>query len=133
MNGREREILGVADGDGAKTLRDAVVALIARDEERERIRTELRAQDDHRWRRMETNTDAMRDDIGDLKVSLQELPCLMDAKIAVCRDERQAETADAISDAAKRRTLSSVATDWRTWMIFVVTAANVVFLAASRL
>lgn len=94
-------------------LVQTVSGLVGRFDAQEQARAEAREQDNH-WRdRMEQKVDRMAE-------SLNEMPCVMDEKIAACREDRETVTRDAVADASRRHVLASVATDWRTWVAFAV-------------
>jgi gas vesicle protein len=80
MNADEREILGVDDAKGLSNLRDAVVSLLVRDDEREKTRKELRAADDHWRQRMEEKTDRQYEVIDALRTAVERVPTLVDER-----------------------------------------------------
>ena len=87
-------------------------------EAQELHRKELRAADDHWRERMEEKTDKMYARIDELAECVADVPCVMDAKIAACRDEREELTREAVMDSQARHSLSKLAADWRTWVAF---------------
>jgi len=93
--------------------------------EQEKSRVALREEDD-RWRtRMEGKTDGIAAEVGALRYAISDMPCVMDAKIRLCRDEREGITAAAVSNAAERKVLVKLATDWRTWVAFSIAVSGV--------
>ncbi len=86
----------------------------------ELARTEARKQDDH-WRdRMEQKTDRLYKRVDELAACFNEVPCLIEDRIAACREDRESVTADAVADSRERRSLAKVAADWRTWVAFAL-------------
>lgn len=76
-----------------QTTVDAIMDLLR---EQEKHRVELRKQDDHWRERMEGKTDKLFHCVDDLATRLGEVPCIMDEKIAACRDDRVEATGEAV-------------------------------------
>jgi hypothetical protein len=83
-------------------------------------RKEARA-DDHAWR------ESVGSDIDQIKGCITEMPCLMDAKIRACREQREVITHDAVENAMRHHVLEDVATDWRTWLAFAFGVAGILY------
>lgn len=123
------EILKLAGAVGAMNARlDAMED--ARREGRALIQTRLDDMDDCRkearaadraWR------EAVRGDIDQIKGCVTEMPCLMDAKIRDCREQREVVTHDAVENAMRHHVLEDVATDWRTWLAFAFGVAGILY------
>lgn len=69
---------------------ETLATLVGRFDEQEKIRQELRLLDEKRWHEV-------REDIGDIKAAITEVPCMMDAKIDACRSSRESITAPAVT------------------------------------
>ena len=104
--------------------------LVGRFDEQEKSRNDARVQD-REWRvEQSAKMTQIRQDVNDVKLSLATIPAMVDDKLEACRDDCRDETKDAVCDAAKRRTLSGVFVDWRTWVLAVVGVAEAVFFIA---
>jgi hypothetical protein len=109
MNTHESEILGVKDANGLASLRDAVVAMVAAEEQRSRDRAEsdsLRAQirvNDERWKsdtagrldRVQASQEHMAADLATLHTEVGNLPTVLDGKLtAAALAAKTEETAE---------------------------------------
>ncbi len=104
-----------------------VNAIKAMLDQQERHRKELRAQDDE-WRTlMMQDIQEIRNDVKRVQHQIAEMPCIMNRKIAACREEREEVTKDAVAYATKRHVMSTVATDWRTWTAALVAIGSVIY------
>jgi hypothetical protein len=105
--------------DSILKLTGQVSGLIARFDAMEKARTEAR-KDDAKWReRIEGKVDTLTSAVGDM-------PCVMDTKIAACREEREAVTGPAVEAATKRRVLAGVAGSGRSIILTLVPVAALV-------
>lgn len=108
-------------------LVQTVSGLVVRFDEQEKARNSARKADDH-WRdRMEGKTDKLYARMDELADCIAAVPCVVDEKIAACRDEREEVTRTAVEDSERRHVLASVAVDWRTWAAFGIAAAGVAY------
>ena len=96
MNDQDRRVLGIDTLDEGVSLRDAVVAFLARDEERERARAELRRIDEERWQRVEINTTRTWEAIDDLRQSVGGMSHLIDQRVcdAIAAHEAESRSGD---------------------------------------
>lgn len=107
--------------DSILKLTGQVSGLIARFDAMEKARTEAR-KDDAKWReRIEGKVDTLTSAVGDM-------PCVMDTKIAACREAREVVTAPAVDAATKRQVLMEFAGSWRG---AIVTLSSLVALATA--
>jgi len=103
--------------------------ILARLDEQEKVRVEIRERDTHWRERMEAKTDKMSD-------KMDSLPELIDNKIRACREEREATTEAAellaTREAVKHGLFSSLRTSASFWVSVGVFLSGIAFFVAGQ-
>ena len=100
MNGDDRTITGVEDTDGLRNLRDAVVQLVAKENQRREdkvdsdiLRAEVRATD-REWKSgVEERLGRVQSDVANLRRTVDDLPTTLDAKLRDTSDQVKTDAA----------------------------------------
>lgn len=92
MTSREKGLLGISDEAEARSLRDAVYAMVAREEQRaadksddDALRARLRASDEARWAASDARLDRVQGELVTMRGDLSSLPTTIETKLTAAK------------------------------------------------